>query len=39
MTSRGAAGRLWSQASTFYEEGNRNWCPVKIKALIMVETI
>ena len=39
MTSRGAACRLWLQALMFYEKGYRQWGPVMINALIMVETM
>ena len=33
MTSRGAAGRLWSQAATFYEEGIQKLVPRYDKCL------
>ena len=33
MTSRGAAGRLWSQSATFYEEGIKKLVPRYDKCL------
>jgi hypothetical protein len=39
MMSREAAGRLWSQAATFYEEGIQKLMPGMINALIVVETM
>ena len=39
MTSRGAAGRLSSQAATFYEKGIEKLGPPFVNALIMVETV
>ena len=33
MTSRGATGRLWSQAATFYEEGIQKLVPRYDKCL------
>ena len=39
MTSRGAAGRLQSQAATFYEKGIQKLVPGYDNALILVETM